>query len=219
MSSNWSCILHEDQIVIHSEESDIAYQYFYPIDTLRKYAQPSKITGLWGPTLSARLTPITTLSGKFIFPANPFPRQTVNVNGNNINIAFTTVQAAINGNAAAAGGAVGGGGGGGGNGNGNAQVGPFAGIGMAGGAGGAPNVNNTNTNPFPFPPWYPESAHFVRQWWPTLPTIPRLSCTVVLLADHDPVTHRTRYVLAQHYFRVPLSRKEFVGEEIGRAHV
>lgn len=60
------------------------------------------------------------------------------------------------------------------------------------------------TNPYPFPPWYPESAHFVRQWWPTLPGVPRLSCTVVLLAAHDPETHSTRFVLAQHYFKVPI---------------
>lgn len=60
-------------------------------------------------------------------------------------------------------------------------------------------------NPFPAPIWLPESAHFVRQWWPTLPIVPRLSCTVILLADHDPVSHRTRYVLAQHYFQVPLT--------------
>jgi hypothetical protein len=66
-----------------------------------------------------------------------------------------------------------------------------------------------NPNPYPFPPWYPESAHFVRQWWPTLPNIPRVSCTVVLLAAHDQLIHRTRFVLAQHYFRVPLDRKEW----------
>lgn len=65
-------------------------------------------------------------------------------------------------------------------------------------------------NPYPFPPWYPESAHFVRQWWPTLPGVPRLSCTVVLLAAHDPDTHRTRFVLAQHYFRVPIIREPSV---------
>ena len=40
-----------------------------------------------------------------------------------------------------------------------------------------------------------------------MPTIPRLSCTVVLLADHDLESHRTRYVLAQHYFKVPLFDK------------
>jgi hypothetical protein len=37
-----------------------------------------------------------------------------------------------------------------------------------------------------------------------LPSIPRLSCTVVLLAQHHPHTHVTKYVLAQHYFTVPL---------------
>lgn len=68
-------------------------------------------------------------------------------------------------------------------------------------------ASSSAPNPYPFPPWYPESAHFVRQWWPTLPDVPRLSCTVVLLAAHDPDTHRTRFVLAQHYFRVPIIRE------------
>ena len=71
----------------------------------------------------------------------------------------------------------------------------------------APATSSSPPNPYPFPPWYPESAHFVRQWWPTLPGVPRLSCTVVLLAAHDPDTHRTRFVLAQHYFRVPIIRE------------
>ncbi|KAG6886702.1 hypothetical protein C0995_005759, partial [Termitomyces sp. Mi166 len=66
-----------------------------------------------------------------------------------------------------------------------------------------------NSNPYPFPPWCPDSAHFVRQWWPSLPGVPRVSCTVVLLAAHDPETHRTRFMLAQHYFRVPLSQGEW----------
>ncbi|KAG6895926.1 hypothetical protein C0992_011559 [Termitomyces sp. T32_za158] len=66
-----------------------------------------------------------------------------------------------------------------------------------------------NLNPYPFPPWCPDSAHFVRQWWPSLSGIPRVSCTVVLLAAHDPETHRTRFMLAQHYFRVPLSQGEW----------
>jgi hypothetical protein len=70
---------------------------------------------------------------------------------------------------------------------------------------GGPTIPETFTNPYPFPPWYPESAHFVRQWWPTLPGVPRLSCTVVLLAAHDPETHCTRFVLAQHYFKVPIT--------------
>ncbi|KAK0468882.1 hypothetical protein IW261DRAFT_1553794 [Armillaria novae-zelandiae] len=54
------------------------------------------------------------------------------------------------------------------------------------------------------PSWYPESAHFVRQWWPALHGMPRVSCTVVLMASHDPITHKTRFILAQHYFRVPM---------------
>ena len=42
-----------------------------------------------------------------------------------------------------------------------------------------------------------------------MPNIPRVSCTVVLLAAHDPDTHRNRFVLAQHYFRVPLDHAEW----------
>ncbi|KAJ3569491.1 hypothetical protein NP233_g5018 [Leucocoprinus birnbaumii] len=77
-------------------------------------------------------------------------------------------------------------------------------------------------NPFPFPTWYPESAHFVRQWWPTIPGIPRVSCTVVLLAMHDQETHRNRFVLAQHYFKVPIDwgmwiRGEGVCSQNGKA--
>ncbi|KAG7439659.1 uncharacterized protein BT62DRAFT_957815 [Guyanagaster necrorhizus] len=66
------------------------------------------------------------------------------------------------------------------------------------------STSSAATNPFPFPPWYPESAHFVRQWWPALHGMPRVSCTVILMASHDPVTHKTRFILAQHYFRVPM---------------
>ena len=33
----------------------------------------------------------------------------------------------------------------------------------------------------------------------------QLSCTVVLLAQHHPHTHMTKYVLAQHCFTVPLA--------------
>ncbi|KAI0315162.1 hypothetical protein OF83DRAFT_1174078 [Amylostereum chailletii] len=58
-------------------------------------------------------------------------------------------------------------------------------------------------NPFPSP-WHPEGAHFVRQWWPTLTDVPRLSCTAVLYALHDYLARRSKYVLSQHYFSVPL---------------
>ena len=37
-----------------------------------------------------------------------------------------------------------------------------------------------------------------------------MSCTVVLLSAHDQDTHRTRFVLAQHYFKVPLVREDWL---------
>jgi hypothetical protein len=37
-----------------------------------------------------------------------------------------------------------------------------------------------------------------------------VSCTVVLLSAHDQETHRTRFVLAQHYFKVPLVRADWL---------
>ncbi|KAL4079005.1 hypothetical protein J3A83DRAFT_4085372 [Scleroderma citrinum] len=145
ISSNWSCILHEDQIVIHSEEADAAYQYFYPLSILRTFTR-SRRKPLSINVISTRLPPVKSLSKKFVFPRRtPIQQPTALV-----------------------------------------------------------PVSQSPDNPYPFPPWYPESAHFVRQWWPTLPGVPRLSCTVVLLAAHDPNTHRTRFVLAQHYFRVPI---------------
>ncbi|KAE9388153.1 hypothetical protein BT96DRAFT_1004444 [Gymnopus androsaceus JB14] len=69
----------------------------------------------------------------------------------------------------------------------------------------------SNTNPFPFLPWYPEYAHFVHQWWPTLPNVPQISCTVILLASHNPVTHKTQFVLVQYYFRVPMRNASWIG--------
>ena len=60
--------------------------------------------------------------------------------------------------------------------------------------------------PEPFPaPWFPEGANFVRQWWPTLPDVPKISCSAVLYALHDHLTNRTKYVLSQHYFCVPMA--------------
>ncbi|KAL1740971.1 hypothetical protein HDZ31DRAFT_46416, partial [Schizophyllum fasciatum] len=65
-------------------------------------------------------------------------------------------------------------------------------------------------NPFPFPHWYPESVHFVRQWWPSVVGIPRVSCTVCLLVSQD-AYGCARFVLAQHYFRVPMSPVRLAG--------
>ncbi|KAI0363985.1 hypothetical protein BV20DRAFT_59036 [Pilatotrama ljubarskyi] len=176
MSSNWSCILYKEQIVIHSEESDVAYQYFYPISVLQQHARPSSSASSFVPSISQRLGPVTTMSAPFIFPP-----QTRTSSPETI----PDEEAQPNGDAP----------------EGEAPN-PDGADGDAEEDGGSGTISDGN--PFPYPPWYPESAHFVRQWWPTLASVPRLSCTVVLLADHEPETHRTRYVLAQHYFKVPL---------------
>ncbi|CDO77594.1 hypothetical protein BN946_scf184936.g19 [Trametes cinnabarina] len=179
MSSNWSCILYKEQIVIHSEESDVAHQYFYPISVLQRHARPSSTSSSFVPTLSQRLSPVTIMSAPFLFP----PRSR-SLSPETIPDVYDEPQEEGEHEEGAAHNDV----------NGDAED------------DAEEHVNGTvsDLNPFPYPPWYPESAHFVRQWWPTLATVPRLSCTVVLLADHEPQTHRTRYVLAQHYFRVPL---------------
>ncbi|KAF8901856.1 hypothetical protein CPB84DRAFT_1679333 [Gymnopilus junonius] len=215
MSSNWSCILFQNHIVIHCEESDAAYQHFYPLALLRTFitalppedhasagagagSASSNSTSTTAPTpvISRRVPPVRTLKKKFKFPMED--DDMVPTNNTNGNIPISN-----------------------GNGSGVVVAGPSHHLLL-------PHLlkhhNNDllpphppppfpppppPPNPFPFPPWYPESAHFVRQWWPSLPSIPRVSCTVVLLAAHDPQTHGTRFVLAQHYFRVPLDRREW----------
>lgn len=294
MSSNWSCILFEKNIVIHCEESNAAFQHFYPIPLLRKYkwkmANESSSPFLYG-----RLPPARTLSKRFTFPKLNAPPVVINhmhfegdpngfggfanailtpgglllplppdiaanldaglADGGAVDLAQLLtpqqleqlfaqaplfallppgqnhqqllVQAGLEPGAPLP-----------------AQLAANLGHPAAsatqpanGGAVGQATVNGDHTNntsedteedeedgedqpnqgneqgngfsnPFPFP-WYPESAHFVRQWWPTLPGVPRVSCTVVLLAAHDPQTHATRFVLAQHYFRVPLDWKSW----------
>ncbi|KAG6331424.1 hypothetical protein ID866_7665 [Astraeus odoratus] len=319
ISSNWSCILHEDQIVIHSEEADAAYQYFYPLNILRKFSRARKggddeasadgpghqdpLSHLRSqlPFISKRLRPVKSISKKFVFPrvaASTPPRDTEpsveallalggigfeqNASGNDdpapadVIAGPSSLSGPVNGN-----------------GNGRTEIVPGGSnisemdtvatrassdrsvkgkdkaramdedtieeqlpppapespcakekgkmkersvsthdqsvldeieTGSAPAVPGPSSATEERTvpppstalvpvaqtpepeqNPYPFPPWYPESAHFVRQWWPTLPGVPRLSCTVVLLAAHDPDTHRTRFVLAQHYFRVPIA--------------
>ncbi|KAF6746301.1 hypothetical protein DFP72DRAFT_855558 [Ephemerocybe angulata] len=160
ISSNWSCILFEDNIVIHCEEAEEAYQHFYPLSMLRKHSQRlASSTSV--PSLSQRLPAARTISKKFKFPALS-------------HIALPGRLAAPSADAF---------------------------------------TDGVLPNPFPVPPWYPESAHFVRQWWPTLPGTPRVSCTVVLLAATDPVTRRSCFVLAQHYFRVPINHAEWYHPE------
>lgn len=328
ISSNWSCILHEDQIVIHSEEADAAYQHFYPLATLRKFIKPRKPSLLANrihnhdyeqtnhdpprnfcrddlPAISIRVSPMRSISKKFVFPSvhpnsvqvvdpgpttgpdaedeeetsggAPSPSPAVAERPNTGPLTAATQaesseevngkdtlpddgseygtedddrwsQEAVAESSRSKG-----------KGKGRAdsegivdeyEPGPSskrakdkgkmrevdpeqepngetsqvqsslashqstpgtAHPSWSGSTALLPSHTTTTSspapNPYPFPPWYPESAHFVRQWWPTLPGVPRLSCTVVLLAAHDPNTHRTRFVLAQHYFRVPIIRE------------
>jgi hypothetical protein len=357
ISSNWSCILHEDQIVIHSEEADAAYQHFYPLDLLRKYGRPrcsaspathaqtppqaeegapqenndediaNSLKGLWNklPKISTRLIPSRSITKKFVFPFVPGTsgaavgtppvgdeedddteeedeagaaeedQGQVEDNTEPVSEEEQTDATEVSSTVPSA--------------EGEQSVGHEEPVdeeeppddeeefgdthegeedmpltpkrrgerrtrfedeeagndsradgpsdsqdseevrveeelnaGSSSSSQASPNPNPESvpqddedasssqsttpatsgpqqptqdvvgptapeslTNPYPFPPWYPESAHFVRQWWPTLPGVPRLSCTVVLLAAHDPETHRTRFVLAQHYFKVPIA--------------
>lgn len=76
-----------------------------------------------------------------------------------------------------------------------------------------PEFPEDRPSPFFTHTWYPESAHFVRQWWPTLPSVPRLSCTVFLLAEHNSDGHPVNFIIAQHYFDVPISGGKVVSFE------
>jgi len=130
--SNWSCIVHQDIIVIHCEDREGVYQHFYPLDLLKQFVQPS------------------TSSLPKVFDIIPAPRILKR---------------------------------------------PFL----------FPSSWDIASSPLSSRRWYPESAHFVRQWWPTLPSVPKLSCTVFLLAEDNRTSRPTRFVLAQHYFDVPIS--------------
>ena len=234
MSSNWSCILYQQHIVIHCEESEAAYQHFYPLSLLREYTTKLAMRDS-APAISCRLPPPRTLKKKFIFPPFEFtdsdPEQDHEVEDEDDDAQATIISVTpprmgealqemsadeerlnsagmpmVNGeNHVVAGPST-------------STPGPttvvsssFSSLASSLSSSSPlsiapPPQPQENPNPYPFPPWYPESAHFVRQWWPSLPNIPRVSCTVVLLAAHDQHTHRTRFVLAQHYFRVPLDR-------------
>ncbi|KAI0250013.1 hypothetical protein BJV78DRAFT_1376959 [Lactifluus subvellereus] len=175
-TANWSCILCDGSIVIHSEEATFATQHFFPLSVLAQYVYPSNPSSEFVPRMTTRLKATRSISRGFIFPVLP-PESYVPPFRQPIvqNILIT--------------------------GPGN-QIHPII-LPHADDPTPVTDLNNP-PNPWSDQLWYPESAHFVRQWWPTLPSVPRLSCTVVLLAQHHPDTHVTKYVLAQHYFTVPL---------------
>ncbi|KAJ3714809.1 hypothetical protein C8R42DRAFT_726301 [Lentinula raphanica] len=238
MSSNWSCILFQQNIVIHCEDSDAAFQHFYPFALLEKHSRKLK-TKKATPTLSGRLIPAESIVKRFQFPVprlrrlahtnavSPNPITVIDSQTGAIVTVTTSIAAAPHTSATPS------------NTNSTSAVSSLPSSSTEPLASTWPSspLSNThplphqpqaqamltspspspipmaiaNPNPYPFPPWYPESAHFVRQWWPTLPNVPRISCTVVLLASHDPVTHKTKFVLAQHYFRVPMRGANWVG--------
>jgi hypothetical protein len=70
MSSNWSCILHEDQLVIHCEETDAAYQHFYPMALLATYARKFPEDGS-APVVTHRVRPYESICRKYRFPSIP----------------------------------------------------------------------------------------------------------------------------------------------------
>ena len=205
-TANWSCILCDGSIVIHSEEATFACQHFFPLSALAPHVTLSNPSPSFVPQITTLLKPARSITRNFTFPilppdsyVLPFRQPIVH----NIVIA----------------------------GPGN-QVHPII-LPQVEDPTPAADVNNP-PNPWSDELWYPESAQFVRQWWPTLPSVPQLSCTVVLLAQYHPHIPVTKYVLAQHYFTVPLHtpdtdadvdpndarmRMWYVSVQIGRAHV
>ncbi|KAF9006776.1 hypothetical protein BDZ89DRAFT_965924 [Hymenopellis radicata] len=84
IEANWSCILLDDALVVHSEETTAAYQHIYPLSLLRKSLRPTVKT----PVISGHVPPFQTLKRNFTYrkdnsistessdpsiPADPFP--------------------------------------------------------------------------------------------------------------------------------------------------
>jgi hypothetical protein len=185
--------------VIHSEETDAAYQHFYPLSLLAQHKrQLSEAFPV--PALSARVTPAHTQTKYFVYPrlsrfaGAVAEDEEEDLEERGMGVDGDLVDGEINEEA-------------------GEEMGESAPVTVLVTHTGLNLVVTSSTstppalssNPFPSPTWLPESAHFVRQWWPTLPGVPRVSCTVILLADHDPETHQTRFAFAQHYFTVPFN--------------
>ncbi|KAG5644303.1 hypothetical protein DXG03_008721 [Asterophora parasitica] len=213
-SSNWSCILYERNIVIHCEGSEGASQHFYPLHLLQAFTKRLK-SKTDVPFISYSVSPARSLHRKFIFPY--VKNRIVLLEDGQLDPAGSALEVVVP----------------------PASTDAVNGLETTGVLVSSPSLTPsphtsatpstltavTTTmpvppettpleNPFPFPPWCPDSAHFVRQWWPSLPNIPRVSCTVVLLSSHDQFTHRTRFILAQHYFRVPLTHEKWVPPDL-----
>ena len=62
------------------------------------------------------------------------------------------------------------------------------------------------------PKWYPDSVHYVRQWWPSLPGVPSL-CNAVTLVMAEDMQGPMRFILTQHYFEAGLPDAESVNPE------
>ncbi|KAJ3525409.1 hypothetical protein NM688_g8404 [Phlebia brevispora] len=125
--ATWSCYLHEQQVVVHTETEGRATEYLYPLSFLRQYARSG--------TPTKDIIPVLTYGVE------------------------------------------------------------------------SPTKRVVELTPWRYqgPEWFPDSVHYVRQWWPALPGIPSLCNAVTLLVaetnDHGPV----RYILTQHYFEAGLT--------------
>ncbi|EIN06615.1 hypothetical protein PUNSTDRAFT_121768 [Punctularia strigosozonata HHB-11173 SS5] len=231
MSPNWSCILSGDRMVMHVEDTSAVTQYVYTLPTLREHVQSVPSAFSHAPKISTTLAPIFSMRKRLHYL--PLPReptlsapatsggavltQTESGNLTVTHSPFATDRAASSVHAVHQPAVI------------TLVPDPDAGWVMQITAATpttpvppptpAPVLTHhqvtdqgqaltamvpSYANPFPPDIWSTESAHFVRQWWPTLPGVPRLSCTVLLLATHDPVTHTNQYTLAQHYFEVPM---------------
>jgi len=71
MTANWSCILYDGSIVIHSHESTFACQHFFPLSVLVQHVTLSNSSPLFVPRVSTLLKPTRLISRQFTFPILP----------------------------------------------------------------------------------------------------------------------------------------------------
>ena len=226
-------MLYEDQLVVHSEEADGAFQHFYPLSLLhqhKRHLSPDNPV----PIMTGRIVPPRTQTKSFVYPSIPpswstttdeaVPPSTASEEGTTQNrsdisrlssvpdpapslptpppSSSPSILSSMLASAAAMTSAS--------TSTAPAIVLPDSGteVSTLVQPPAAATMQAPSANPFPSPLWYPESAHFVRQWWPSLPGVSRVSCTVVLMVAQDPETHHARYAFAQHYFKVPFYNEE-----------